>query len=70
MTSAKLILNPSGVPEGFRLVSDKLLCHPVDGQYGALLQNKETGIYVFHAAGANRSIPRDWAIKQEITKNE
>ncbi len=67
MASAKLILNPSGIPEGFRLVNSELLRHPVDGQYGALLRHETTGEYVFHAAGTNRSVPHDWAAKNDTS---
>ena len=67
MASAKLILNPSGVPEGFKLVNDKMLRHPIDGQYGALLKHKVTGKYVFHAAGENRSVSQKWAIENDTS---
>lgn len=67
MASAKLILNPSGIPKGFKLVSE-LLRHPSDGQYGALLRHATTGMYVFHAAGENRSASQKWASKNDNEK--
>lgn len=65
---AKYLLNPSGVPGGWRLVCNEVVSHPDNiAINGALIQNAKTGMYAIHAAGHNSSCPQRWAADRADT---
>lgn len=57
----KLFVNPAGIPSGFELVCDYAVMHPTRQEAGALIRNKNTGVYAMLIAGAIVSVPQDWA---------
>jgi|GEM_PF-5859793 len=61
--NANLIIGAAGIPKGFKLCKEEIIKHPVDGGWGALLQNEKTGLYVHYAAGASRAIDQKIARK-------
>lgn len=61
MLGALALVGPAGIPRGYRLVSESIVNHPVDGGMGALLQVESSGVYVMYIAGCAQSCPQDWA---------
>ena len=59
--SYKQFVTTTQIPEGFDLVCDYAVRHPINHDGGALIRNRSTGMYAMLIMSSIVSVPQEWA---------
>lgn len=59
--SYKQFVTTVTLPEGFDLVCDYAVRHPINHDGGALIRNRSTGVYAMLIMSSVVSVPQEWA---------